>query len=440
MVTAASPIIIGAEATYKPIQAWLSVGILTTFSILSIMDRQMVALLVDPIKRDLGLSDTNLGLLQGAAFAVVYSVAGLPIGWAVDRYSRRLVIYLGITLWSFGAAYCGLASSFWRLFAGRAIVGVGEATVAPVAVSLISGLFPANRVGTAMGVYAAGFNLGSGVALAMGGLVAGIWEGQTTATLPLLGTMAPWKAVFLLTGLPGLAVALLAFRLAEPRLRVQREIPRWPTPTAADYVRTRGRAAAACIAAFAVAPVVMYAVSGWTPAFLARSFGWSAAHVGTDFGLAMSIPGALGSLVGGWAIDRVFRAGVRDASLVVPAACTAVALPFMTLAYFVNSPTLCLILLASGLFLFSAAGPAAYATWQMIAPAHLRGRLTVAYVFVASIFGTSLGPLAVGLVSDHIFADEAMVGRSIALVLAVAMPTMIALLLAARKSLRSFEF
>ncbi|MGE0776076.1 MAG: MFS transporter, partial [Sphingomonadaceae bacterium] len=174
---------------YSPLKAWCSVGILLIFSLFSILDRQVIALLVEPIKADLQLSDTQLGLLQGLAFALFYSLAGIPIGWAVDRFPRRIIIYLGITFWSLSTAACGLATNFWQLFAGRTSVGIGEATLTPVAVSLISDLYPPNRVATPFGVYSAGFYLGSGVALGIGGWVISLFAGQTHIVFPVVGSV-----------------------------------------------------------------------------------------------------------------------------------------------------------------------------------------------------------------------------------------------------------
>jgi MFS family permease len=428
---------------YSPAVAWSAVAILLLFSQLSIMDRQIVALLVEPIKRDLGLSDTQLGLLQGLAFAVMYCLAGLPIGWAVDRYPRRMIIYLGITIWSLSAASCGLARNFWQMFLGRAAVGVGEATVSPVALSLISDLFPPNKVGTPLGVFAAGYSLGNGVALVVGGLVIGLFAGQAAVAFPLIGTVAPWQAVFIVTGLPGIVIAFLAFFLREPPRPRHPPLGADGTQPAADGVRSflaaRGKLVAFSFAAFGLSSLAVYAIGGWTPAYLGRVFGWSAERIGATFGLVFGISGTLGSLMGGIMIDKVYGAGRHDASFLVPAVCTLVSIPFLISAFFMPTPQLALLCIGIGQFAFATLGPGSYATWQAIAPPHLRGRLTSAFLVVASIGGVGLGPVAVGFTTDHVFGDETMVGKSVATVLAIVLPSIVLLLFAGCASMRALS-
>src|SRR5690606_17286854 len=141
--------------------AWYVVGVLMVCYTLSFVDRQILSLLVTPIKEDLGLNDTQIGLLQGLAFALFYTMLGLPMGWLADRYSRRTIIAVGVLLWSFMTAVCALARSFWSLFAARIGVGVGEATLGPSAFSLITDYFPRDRLGTALSVYSMGIFIGS---------------------------------------------------------------------------------------------------------------------------------------------------------------------------------------------------------------------------------------------------------------------------------------
>jgi MFS family permease len=432
----------GRQIGYHPAAAWRSVIILLVFSLLSIMDRQIISLLVEPIKRDLGLSDTQLGLLQGLAFALMYSVAGLPIGWAVDRYPRRLIIYIGVTLWSLGAASCGLALNFWQFFLGRTTVGIGEASVAPVTVSLIGDLFPPDKIGAPLGVYAAGYSIGSGIAFLVGGFVISLFAGAPTVDIPLFGPVASWQAVLIVTGLPGFAIALLAGLLSEPgraRAPVASPVtaPAGEIDTISGFLGARGRVVALSFAGFALTTLGTYAVAGWTPAFLIRVHGLTAAQVGARFGLVMGIAGAIGNFAGGVIIDRLYRAGHRDAALLVPGIAMLISAPFLVGAYFVPSATLALALLALGFVPFNTAGPGSYTTWRMISPPSLRGRVTAAFVLVASLGGTGLGPLVVGALTDHLFGSVDKVGYSIALVLAVTMPLISLTLLLGRASLRA---
>ncbi len=417
--------------------AWGTVAILLVFSLLSVLDRQIISLLVTPIKADLGLSDTQVGLLQGFAFGLFYSIAALPLGYLVDRYPRRLILYLGITFWSLSAAFCGLARSFAELFAGRIAVGAGEATLAPAAVSLISDLFPPDRVATPMGVYSAGYFLGSGLALAVGGAVVGLFAGQAQVLVPIVGAVSSWQVVFLVTGLPGLVIALLAFAITDPR---KYGAPK-PKSGAASGLRAlfweRGGLLIRCFSGFALMSLISYAIAAWTPAFLERRFGLGPGQIGWSFGLAVSVSGAIGAFGGGVLLDRVFRSGRRDAYLLVSGVVVLLALPLLAGAYFMPTPELVLGMLALGMTGVGITGASSYATWRMVAPPALRGRVTAIFVLIVGLVGGGLGPVLVALVTDHVLGNEARVGEAIALVVGVMLPIASLLFLSSRCAMRA---
>lgn len=193
------------------VRASATLAILVLLSALSLLDRQILNLMVEPIKRDLALTDFQMGLIQGLAFALFYALAALPLGWAVDRWSRRWVIWSGVTLWSLAASCCGLAQSFGQLLLARLGVGAGEAALNPAAYSLLSDLYPPQKLTSAMSVLMIGSTLGGGLSIAVGGAVIGMAEAGGIFRLPLLGELRPWQFVFIVTGLPGLLAALLAF-------------------------------------------------------------------------------------------------------------------------------------------------------------------------------------------------------------------------------------
>src|ERR1700688_1292291 len=196
--------------------AWYVVFILMVCYALSFVDRQILSLLVGPMKHDLAISDTRIGLLQGIAFAAFYSLMGLPLGRLADTRNRRNVIVVGIVLWSFLTGACSAARSFWSLFLARMGVGVGEATLSPSAFSLISDYFPKEKLGGALSVYSMGIFIVSGLALMAGGSVVDAVTRMPAVPLPLLGSVAPWRLTFLIVGAPGLAIALLLFTVREP--------------------------------------------------------------------------------------------------------------------------------------------------------------------------------------------------------------------------------
>src|SRR3984885_4705783 len=196
--------------------AWYVVIVLTALYMLSFVDRTILSLLVGSIKRDLGISDTRIGLLQGLSFALFYTIMGLPLGRLADTRSRRNLIAAGVVVWSLFTSACSIAKSFWSLFFTRIGVGVGEAGLSPAAYSLISDYFPPDRLGVAISVYYMGVFLGSSLALLVGGLVVDTMARIHTVTLPLIGTIASWRVTFLVVGAPGILGALLVYTIKEP--------------------------------------------------------------------------------------------------------------------------------------------------------------------------------------------------------------------------------
>jgi MFS family permease len=429
----------GDRVAYRSVAAWGSVSILLIFSLFSFLDRQIIALLVDPIKHDLGLTDTQLGLLQGLAFALLYAVAGLPIGWAVDRYPRRIILYVGITIWSFASASCGLARNFSQMFVSRTFVGVGEASMGPTAVSLISDLFPRDKVATPLGVYSAGFYIGGGIALTVGGWIVSLFAGHATIDFPIVGRIAPWQAVLIATGLPGAIAAFLAFLIYEPRPKahlraVQAEQGQ---ATVSAFLRQRWRIAAFAYGGFGIAAFVTYAITAWTPTYFIRVFKWTASDVGWTYGLVVGVSGAIGAFGGGVLMDRLYRGGRTDAYFLVAGIASLIATPMFVCAYLVASPVVALVLLSCGLGMFGVISAGSYSTWQKIAPAAVRGRVTAAYILIGAIFGSGFGPLSTALVTDYVMHDPLAVGYSIALISGLSFPVMALLFLSGRSEMRA---
>src|SRR5262249_34009122 len=199
--------------------AWYVVIVLMVCYTLSFIDRQILSLMVEPIKHDLGISDTRIGALQGPAFAVFYTLMGLPMGRIADRYSRRNLIAVGVFFWSLMTALCAIARSFWSLFFARMGVGVGEATLGPSAFSLITDYFRKDRLGTAMSIYSMGIFFGAGLGVIVVGTVVSAVTTQPEVSLPLFGTIASWRLTFLIVGLPGILIGLLVYTVHEPLRR-----------------------------------------------------------------------------------------------------------------------------------------------------------------------------------------------------------------------------
>ncbi|HJL81007.1 MAG TPA: MFS transporter, partial [Gammaproteobacteria bacterium] len=197
-------------------RAWYAVIILTIAYIVSFLDRQILALVVQDVKTDLDLSDTQVSLLLGFAFALFYTTMGIPIGRLADKKSRRAIIATGITIWCLMTAACGLARNYTQLFLARVGVGVGEATLSPSGLSMISDYFPAEKRGKALGFFNMGVSVGSGIAFIGGGQIIAYVSDAPPIILPYIGEIFAWQALFLLVGLPGLIVAVLMRTVKEP--------------------------------------------------------------------------------------------------------------------------------------------------------------------------------------------------------------------------------
>jgi len=268
------------------------VGLLMVAYTSSFIDRQIMSLLVDPIRADLGISDTQFSLLAGLAFSIFYSVMGLPLGWVADRMSRRMLIIVGMIAWSVMTALCGLATSFLALFIARMGVGIGEAALSPAAYSLISDHFPPERRARAISAYAMGPYLGSGLALIIGGQVIEAASGLGAVTLPLVGELAPWQLVFLAVGLPGIPIALLFLLVREP---VRRGLaPQGSDTELLPFIKARRTLFLLLFLGFSVFGIAGISYLVWIPAVFIRVHGWTAGDIGVAYGLILLLHRRLG--------------------------------------------------------------------------------------------------------------------------------------------------
>jgi MFS family permease len=393
--------------------AWFSVIILLVVAISSYLDRQIIALMVEPIRASLGVSDFQIGLLQGVAFGLFYAAFGLPIGWLVDRFSRRRIIYLGMTLWSLAAASCGLASTYWQLLLARFGVGVGEASLSPAAYSMIADLFPPRRLALALGVFAAGSSIGGAIAYMAGGVLIAWLEARGATVLPLIGAVQPWQMVFLMTGLPGLVLATLVLALREPRRTHAKAASDGIDDGFLRFLSGNRRYFLCHFLGFGLLAVLAYGSAAWAPAMLMRRYGMDVAHVGMLMGTISLVMGIPGFLFSGWFVDRWFAAGCRDAHLryfvyacLIGAAAAVVAFGFAT-SLWVFVPAYALLH-----FLQPFTGPAV-AHLQMATPGDYRGRISALFVLVFNLMGMCLGPPSVAFMTDFIFKDPAKVNLSL---------------------------
>jgi MFS family permease len=413
--------------------AWYVVIVLMLCFALSFVDRQILSLLVGPIKRDLRISDTRIGLLQGLAFAIFYTLAGLPIGRIVDTYGRRNPIAIGIFLWSIMTATCAAARSFWTLFLARIGVGVGEATLSPAAFSLISDYFPREQLGLAISVYTMGIFFGSGLALVVGGTVVDVVSRMPALHLPLLGVVATWRLSFLLVGIPGLLVVALVYTIREP---LRRNILRTADGRAANLsprevfaqIGMRWQSFFGVAVAMIFQALASYSFLSWAPAFFQRLHGWTAGQAGRSLGTCVAIFGCGGMYVGGMLCNRWQRRGIHEAPLKVAMLSAIGSALFLGTAMLLPSARLSIILIAPGLFFQAMPIGSAYASVQMIFPNQVRGQVSALFMFILNLGGITLGPLLPGVFNDYLFKDERMLGPSVSLSIVLASLCMIVIL------------
>ena len=300
--------VIAADALHaagrpRPIVAWAILAALFLAYIVSFVDRMIVGLLVDQIKADLKISDTEVSLLQGLAFALFFTVAAIPIGRLVDRVHRTRAVAAGITLWSAMTIACGQVSSFGGLFLARMGVGVGEAVLSPAAYSIIADSFPRQRLGLAMGIFGLGSAVGAGLAFMIGGAVIALVAHADSVTIPLFGTLRPWQFAFVVAGLPGLLIALLFLFIPDPRHDGVAP-PVIPLRSCGgNWRRMRGSTGRSLLGVAGVNLAVLGTVN-WLPAMFMRGFGMELSHAGYLAGALLVAGGLIGMIGGGAAMDR----------------------------------------------------------------------------------------------------------------------------------------
>jgi MFS family permease len=396
-------------------RAWYAVGLLLCLYILSFFGRQIISLLVEPLEKDLGLTEVQIGLLIGFSFTLVYAIGGIAFGWFVDTFPRKLIIFVGTIVWALSCIGCGLTTSFGWLFVARMGVGIGEATLMPAAYALLSDTFPRRRLATALGIFSFGATFGIAISLGLGGYLLALFARSRGIETPL-GHLDPWQAAFVISGCPPLVFGLLALTLPEPT-RQKRAFGHQPAATSLLAVLRRRRGImAAQFAGFSMNALMGYTLMAWAPAFMGRSYGWKLGQIGPALALALGLGGAIATLGSGYLADRMWARGIQGSHYMVAASALAVSSPFGVVAFLSPSPWIFL----GGIFVvyFAAAvGLNMGATsLQLLTPPAVRGRLSGLYLFCTNMFGAGLGPLIVAMLTQHLFHDRAKVGIAMAIV------------------------
>ncbi len=402
---------------------WYVAGLLAVAHLVSFVDRFVLSLVMEPLKLDLGVSDTQLGLLQGTGFVILYVVVAVPLGRMADQVNRRNLIVIGIVLWSIATALCGLADSFGSLFLARLGVGFGEAALVPAAMSLLATYFPKEKLGRAVSLFTTGASLGKSAAMIGGGAVLALLVAQGGLTLPIVGTLEPWQGTFVFMALPGLALALIiALTLREPkRMQLADPLARPGFGPAIAHARAHRSAYIPHVAASVAVVLLIQTIAAWSATFYVRLFDMTPSQAGLLVGSVILVAAPLGHLSGGWLTDRFARKGAPSPAAPVITIGLLGAVPAMLV--FALSRDIATSVIAYGLLNFSLTlgSPASLAGVQMLTPPAMRGVVTSVFLAIVTLVGIGLGPPLVGAITDFVFADPDKLNLSLlAMVLVVA--------------------
>jgi len=410
--------------------AWFVVVILALANTLSFIDRMILSLLVPALKADLGLSDTQISLLQGFAFAIFYGLMGLPIARLADSKSRKHIIMIGISLWSLMTALCGLVQNFWQIFLARVGVGVGEASLSPSAYSILADYFPSDKLALPVGAYSVGVSGGMGLALIGGAAAILAVQEIGVVYLPIIGPLSDWRLIFMLVGSLGIIVIALMALVREPVRRdtlgkgLDSETIGKPVPVSEvwGYLKKNWKIYFFVMGGYGVTSISAYGLASWTPAFYMRTYGVSPAEAGFVMGIAVALGGITGAIFGGWWADWLERRGDDNAKLRVLLVCC-----MLLIFPGIIAPLMPNIWLSAGVLFFTffigmaAAGPTG-ALVQIITPNRMRAQFGALYQLSLNLVGLGFGPTAVALFTDYVFMDEMMVRYSIVAVVAIFNP------------------
>jgi len=394
-------------------QGWYVVGVLTLVYLFSFLDRQILSLMVDDLKSGLGLTrDWHAGFLMGPAFAIFYTLFGIPFGRAADSRSRKHIIAFGLAVWSLMTVGCGVARNFVQMAVLRVGVGVGEASLSPSAYSIIADNFDGKRLARAIAIYSSGIYLGSGLAYLIGGQAVALLRGTTPWELPVLGTILGWQKVFFFVGLPGLLVVPLV--LATIREPVRRGViqsktdpstTQLPMSEVLAYAKENWKALATHNIGFALLSFSSYGTGAWLPSMFKRVHGWDVDQFGLVYGLIVFIGSASGAILGGVIADWLTARGYKDAKVRVGFFAAWTWFPFGIAFPLVENGNLAMALAAPAAFLASMPFGVAPAALQEMMPNNLRGQASAMYLFVTNLLGLAIGPLFLAAMTDYVFTE-----------------------------------
>jgi MFS family permease len=402
-----------------PLYGWYVVTVLTLAYIVSFIDRQILSLLIEPIRQDLGLSDFEMAWIGPPAFASCFLIFGLFFGHLADRQSRTRLLAPGLTIWCLMTAACAFADSGLEMFLARLGVGLGEAVLTPCALSMISDLFPRDRLGKPIAVYSMGVSLGSSAALIVGSALIVWLEGTGHDPFASLGISATWRETYLLVGLPGLLLLPLLLTMREPARRER--LVGDAAVTLADTWRFIGQKRRVYVPLF-IGKAVFNVIANahfWIVPMFERTWGWSRPRAGTLWGVTLLASGLTGVMLGGWLSDRWYRAGRRDGAMLTVWIALIVTLPMHAIAPLMPSGELALLMFVPVLVAIGAGSAAGSTATILVTPNEYRGQMTALSLLIAGGLGQFVGPTSVAALTDFAFGDPKALRYSLSAVVLV---------------------
>ncbi len=387
-------------------RGWYTVVVLASVVMLAQIDRNVISLMVELIKRDLELSDTEIGVLTGLAFSITYVMFGPPIARVADRGFRRPVIAACLAIWSGATALCGLAQNYWQLFLGRAIVGGAESGSSPASLSMIADVVPRNKLPRAYAIYNAGFMFGGALALLLGGLLLGYFANHPPVIAPFFGEIRDWQLVFIILGLPGILVALLIMvTVPEPQRKKGHKAEGYPLREVLGFIWSNRRMHGPMLAGVLLNSIQSFGAIAWLPAFYERTYGWGPEVIGPLLGptnMAASLLGLFGgAFLAEWLGRRRDDANIRTLFLA-----NFLCIPFIVLQPLMPTPVLALVIGAVGYSIAAMGGAGYNSALQVSTPNAMRGQINALYLFVIAAVGGTLGPLFIGMLTDFVAGNE----------------------------------
>ncbi|BBH45585.1 spinster family MFS transporter [Pseudomonas sp. KU43P] len=404
------------------IYEWYVVTLCMVAYIFSFVDRQILALMIEPIKADLQLSDTQFSLLHGLAFSLFYAFMGMPIAYLADRFSRPRIIAVGVIFWSIATATCGLSKNFLQMFLARIGVGVGEAALSPSAYSMFSDMFPKEKLGRAVGIYSIGSFVGGGVAFLVGGYVITLLKDAQTIEVAVLGAMKAWQLAFFIVGLPGVIVGLLVWLTVRnperkgAQLDADGQVRKVKLTDGLRFIGRHRKTFGCHYLGFSFYAMALFCMMSWTPALYIRKYGMSPEQAGFMLGTILLLANTTGVVFGGWLTDHLAKRGYSDAAMRT-GVIGAVGMIVPAVLYSQVEPLwLSVTLLVPAMFFASFPMPASTAAMQILSPNQVRAQVSAVFLLISNLLGLGLGTTLVALITDRYFGAPAAVGSSMSIV------------------------